>query len=247
MNDDIQWAARLEHVREVSLVGSADLAFWIERLLAEGLTPRPDANGRAQLLVIAAAARFMGIPFREVSFSIVVEPPAGAERPDASFLLRAYNSRRFFAWCERVFFATPYHRGDIRDVSTSPATMHLVAPREGEFRAQMHTDSTATTRNHSPTAEKGWQGPVYLPTNGRNRTRAAAESGLWFFAELRGQTHSFPFVENVDLLRIDPNPDSVVLRHFIDSGFKPTEWLVRPDAFHAKSKTSKRASPILRR
>ena len=35
MNTSVKWAAELAHVREVSLLGTADLAFWKDRLLKE--------------------------------------------------------------------------------------------------------------------------------------------------------------------------------------------------------------------
>ena len=47
MPKKIQYAAQLEHVREVSLRGSADLAYWTERLRAENLVPVAE-RGRAQ-------------------------------------------------------------------------------------------------------------------------------------------------------------------------------------------------------
>ena len=35
MSTSVKWAAELAHVREVSLLGTADLAFWKDRLLKE--------------------------------------------------------------------------------------------------------------------------------------------------------------------------------------------------------------------
>src|SRR5205809_54806 len=103
----IKWAARLKGVREVSLLGTANLAYWKSRLPAEGLVPA-EQDGRAKVLVIAAAALFKGISFAEVSFSIVLATGRNSDPSDA-YLVHAYNSRRFFALCERVFFATPYY------------------------------------------------------------------------------------------------------------------------------------------
>lgn len=60
----IRWAARLDDVCEVSLWGTADLGYWQSRLAAESLTPRA-SNGRAQFLLVAAASKFLGVPFRE--------------------------------------------------------------------------------------------------------------------------------------------------------------------------------------
>jgi hypothetical protein len=52
-NSTIRHVARLARVREVSLLGTADLAFWKARLQAEGLVPA-EAGGKAQVLIIAA-------------------------------------------------------------------------------------------------------------------------------------------------------------------------------------------------
>jgi hypothetical protein len=235
MNETIRWAARLDHVEEVSLAGVADLAYWQERLRPDELVPRPDPHGRAQLLVIAAAARFMGLAFREVSFSVVVDPPAGAERPDASFLLRAFNSRRSFAWCERAFFKTPYYHGHICEFSTAPPVVDLVAPREGKFRLAMGTDSNGARRTPTRTGEDGWRGPVYLPT-----PQHGPGPRKMFFAELHGHTEAYPFNKDADAVTISPGPDHNTLRELLESSFSATEWLIRTDAFHAKSKTYKR-------
>src|SRR6476469_906991 len=95
----IRWAAELSHVKEVSLRGVAELEYWGRRLEPEGLAPL-ERNGAAEVLVIAAEGRFHGITFREVSFSVSVVPPQDVKASEAAYLLRAYNSSRFFAWCE---------------------------------------------------------------------------------------------------------------------------------------------------
>src|SRR5262249_18134525 len=101
MNTSVKWAAELAHVREVSLLGTADLAFWKDRLLREGLTPA-ESDGQAQLLIIAADSKYMGVRFREMSFSVLVSNREEGPRQDAAYLVRAFNSRRLFALCERV-------------------------------------------------------------------------------------------------------------------------------------------------
>jgi len=60
MNTPIKWTAELKHVREVSLLGTADLAFWKDRLIKEELLP-VDCDGRAKLLIVAADSKFMGV------------------------------------------------------------------------------------------------------------------------------------------------------------------------------------------
>src|SRR3954470_23468112 len=91
MNTPVKWAAELTHVREVSLLGTADVAFWKDRLLKQGLVPA-ESDGRAQLLIIAADLKFKRVRFRELSFSVLVSRPEEGTRQDAAFLVRAFNS-----------------------------------------------------------------------------------------------------------------------------------------------------------
>ncbi len=88
MNTPVKWVAELAHVREVSLLGSADLALWRDRLRKEDLVPA-EKNGKAQLLVVAPDMKFMGVRFREVSFSVLVRPPEEGAGRDAAFLVHA--------------------------------------------------------------------------------------------------------------------------------------------------------------
>src|SRR5262245_16342161 len=98
MNTAVQYDAELAHVREGSLRGTADPAFSTDRLMEEELVPA-EQDGKAQLLIVAADARFLGVRFREVSFSVLVSRPGAGV-----FLVRAFNSCRLFAFCERVRF-----------------------------------------------------------------------------------------------------------------------------------------------
>jgi hypothetical protein len=238
-NKPIQWAAELAHVREVSLRGTADLAFWKERLEKEDLLPA-ERDGQAQLLIVAADAQFLGVRFRELSFSVLVCWQENGSRQDGASLVRAFNSCRFFAFCERVFFATPYSHGDVRVSASFPASIHLVNKGESAFRAEMRADSSGTVREPSRRGEDGWEGPVFLPESRRgNGCR-----GNWFFACLRGYTETYPFLPAQDSVTIRPPPDNEVLQALLDSHFVATEWAVRSDAKHAKSKTYKRAEML---
>src|SRR5262245_41871734 len=91
----VKWAAQLTHVREVSLLGSADLNFWTGQLLSANLHPA-ESDGQAKILIVAADAKYFGLRFRELSISVLVRQPSEEGR-DAPYLLRAYNSRRLFA------------------------------------------------------------------------------------------------------------------------------------------------------
>lgn len=229
MNKLIKWAAEIEHVREVSLLGTADLDSWKERLRGEGLAPA-ERDGRARVLVIAAELRFMGVRFREVSFSVLVAPPGGG---DAAYLLRAFNSCRFFAWCERVFFATPYYPGDVRVSATGPVSIRLVRKDEVAFSAAM-----GGGRGPTRTGDDGWDGPVFLPAKRGGRGERL------FFARLRGFTRAYPFIAGADTVAIRPAAGAEVLQTLLDSDFTPTEWIIRGDATHVKSKTYSRAEVV---
>ena len=236
MNTSVKWAAELAHVREVSLLGTADLAFWKDWLLKEELLPA-QSDGRAQILIIAADSKFMGVRFRELSFCVSVSRPDGGIRQDAAYLVRAFNSYRFFAFCERVFFSTPYYHGDVRVSASLPPSMHLVKKGEVVFAAQMGAGPSGLGREPSRCGEDGWDGFVFLP-EGRRR---GGRQGKLFVARLRGYTRTYAFLPGTDSVAIKASPDSEVLQALRDSHFVAKEWIIREDATHAKSKTYKRA------
>jgi hypothetical protein len=227
MNPSIQWAAVLEHVHEVSLRGEADLDFWRDRRRREDLLPA-EVDGRAQVLLIAADARFLGIRFQELSFSIQVSGSGAPARPAGAFLVHAFKSGRFFAFCERVFFRTPYSHGDVRLSASLPAAVQLVKEGQAVFQVQM-ADPRPQGREPSRSGEDGWEGPVYLPGEGR--------PGPLFHARIRGQTETYPFLAASDSLLIRPAQGCEVLQDLLDSRFVVKEWAIRADATHAKSKT----------
>jgi hypothetical protein len=239
MNTSVKWAAELAHVQEVSLLGTADLSFWKDRLLNEDLLPA-ESGGQAQLLIIASNLKYMGVRFRELSFSVLVSRREAGVPQDASYLVRAFNSFRPFAFCERVLFSTPYYHGDVRVSASLPASMHLVKKGEVVFAAEMGADASGLGRDASRSGEDGWEGPVFLPESRRGEGR----QGKLFVARLRGYTRTYPFLPGTDSVAIRPSPDSEFLEFLQtlrDSHFVAKEWIVREDAMHAKSKTYKRA------
>jgi hypothetical protein len=241
MSTPVKWAAELAHVREVSLMGTADLAFWKDRLLKEELRPAEN-DGRAQLLIIAADSKFMGVRFRELSFCVsVARRPDGGTRQDAAYLVRAFNSCRFFSFCERVLFSTPYDHGDVRVRASLPTSVHLVKRGEVVFSAEMGADLSGLGREPSRSGEDGWDGPVFLP-EGRRR---GGRQGKLFVARLRGYTRRYTFLPGTDSVALRALPDSEVLRALRDSHFLAKEWIIREDATHAKSKTYTRADLLL--
>jgi hypothetical protein len=236
MYKSIKWAAQLAHVREVSLLGTADLQFWTDWLRTEDLRPA-ECDGKAQLMVIAADAKYMRLRFQELSFSVMVQPQDSDAPQGAVYLVGAFNSRRFFAFCERVLFSTPYEYGGVALSTAMPAAIELARDRQTGFRAAMNT-GRATQRETLRACDDGWEGAVYLPSKGRQKRRA----DKLFFARLSGFTKVYPFVAGTDWLTIEPTVNSTVLRAIRDAQFVAKEWVIREDAEHAKSKTYKRQS-----
>jgi hypothetical protein len=236
MNTPVKWVAELAHVREVSLLGTADLAFWKDRLLKEDLVPL-ERDGKARLLIVAADLKFRGVRFREVSFSVLVSPPGEETRQDAAFLVHAFNSCRLFAFCERVFFSTPYYHGDVHISTSVPLSIRLIKGGEVVFQAEMPVDASAPGRGPSRGGEDGWDGPIFLP----GRRQGKDGQGKVFFAKIRGPTRTYPFQHSNDSLTIRPSQGSEVLQALLDSHFAVEEWVVREDALHAKSKTYRRS------
>jgi hypothetical protein len=140
----MKYVAELEHVREITLAGDAD---------------------DGPMLVIGAAGAFHGIRFQELSISRVI----GEER---AFMIAAFNSRRFFAWCERVFFKTPYVYGDVR---VGPRSLSV----PGVMRAEMREPRTP-----SSVGRDGWHGEVHLP------------GGRCFVAKLEGMTERYRVIDS---------------------------------------------------
>ncbi len=96
----IRYVAEPKHVREVTLVGTADFGFWSDYLQAERLTPMRCGDA-AQVLVVSAEMVYLGVRFTEVSFSIrTVLTQDGSSA--GMRLLHAFTSSRVFAWCERT-------------------------------------------------------------------------------------------------------------------------------------------------
>jgi hypothetical protein len=224
----IKYVAQLSHVREVSLFGAADLSYWAQRLRDEELVPEP-VDDRAQVLVIAADGKFRGIRFREVSFSIAVRPPQGQAPGDASYLVHAFSSNRFFAFCERLFFSTPYYPADVRVSSAPPASIDVRQGADVLFTARMGDVAGRSPRQRGP---GGWAGPVFLP-----RRRSKDHRGTLFHARIAGETAIYPFLPELDSIALRPSPHAEVFDALLASHFEAKEWHLRTDATHAKSKT----------
>ena len=222
----IRVAAAIEGVREVTLAGMADLAYWRERLRPRGLRPFDDA-GRARLLISATSARWKGLRFCELSFSIAVGDGGDESRHGGFFLAHAYNSRRALAFAERAFFKTPYDHGRLRVEIGSPARVELLDAGVPAFSAAM-----AGSRPASWSGGDTWEGVIYLPSPGK-----AGAPGPRFYARLSGDTQVYPFAPGLDTLILDPAARPAIFGQLRESDFAVSEWRVRASAAHLKSQT----------
>ncbi len=226
MQEPVRWAAQLAGVREVSLLGTADLGFWRNWLAGSGLELDPLADC-AQLMLVAAEGRFFGLTFRELSFSVLVRFRTDDRNRPGAYLLQAYNSRRLFAFCERRLFSTPYDQAEVILSAAPPIFSQLSSGGRNTFRAQLHTDGAHPVAAQSV---EGWEGPSFLPARGGRPV------DRFFFAHLRGVTDRYSYRNDHDQFELAPH-EFPVLRALADSNFRPREWVIRAQARHGKSKT----------
>jgi hypothetical protein len=222
----IKYVAEVAPVKEVTLHGRAELAYWTEKLRAENLTPLA-ADGQAQLLISSTEARFWGILFRESLIGIHIQPTAvmPAEMP-AMFLLQAWNSLSSFAWIERNLFGTPYAAGKVEVEPQLPAKLRVEQQRQTLTVATMSNEQ----RDATAVADENWQGAIFLPRRG-------SKPQQMFVAKLAGRTENYPFRERGDSLELSRSPICETIGCLIDSHFAPQTWAIRQAAAHAKSKT----------
>lgn len=239
--------ASLSHVEELTLLGKADLAWWVERLEPLGLRPLADQDGQAQVLLICAASRYLGIKFREVSVSILAGPREAARWPGpGSYLLQAFNSVRWFAWCERTFFSTPYRLARI-EMALAPAPRVAVLWNGlPVFSARMQTRAGGALDPAGSAGEAmapGWSGPVFLPPPAA--TPPGRGPRKFFLATIAGAARVVDFDPGLDQVSVgvpaglEGQQALQSLQALLDSRFAPLRWLIRSDAKHSKSRTCK--------
>lgn len=235
MTSSVKWPAQLHGVREVSLRGTADLGFWHERLADEQLTPEP-CEGRASISIIGAAGKFAGVRFRELSVSVGVTSAADSAGLPSYFLDRAFNSNRFFAFCERVFFSTPYDYANVNVESPDPTEISVTRNGHTLIGASILHTAGSTSREPAQEREESWMARIMLPSSGRT----AGRQKKMFFARISGATAVIPFNSGEDSIALHAQANGDVFDALLKSNFVPVEWIVRSNATHAKSKTYNR-------
>jgi len=229
MSEEIKFVAKLSRVTEVSLLGTADLDYWHDRLRPYGLSLVP-LDGAAQILVIAAKARFMGIPFCEVSFSVIVSPSQKRHAlQDAVCLFRAFNSNRVFAFCERTLFETPYYPAKC-EISLDPLNIKVSSHKEVLFSAQM---GSVGHREGVHSESDGWHGTItFIPP--KSLPGAPCK---YFVGRLEGATTTYSYEQSNDILILSKESGISIFSQLEESEFHGKQWIVRTSANHAKSKT----------
>jgi hypothetical protein len=231
-NATCKYIAVLPHVREIALLGTADLDYWKDRLAEEDLYPL-DFGGHAHVLVSAIESRFLGVRFREISITFFARRNDGDGGQDGLFLALAFNSSRFFAAVERTAFSTPYIHGRIRIDTGLPGSITLSDGSDATFGAAMAHEGDESFRDPVRVGDDGWDGPIFLPRVGRG-PRA---SGKWFCAKVAGHTRVYPFLPADDQVKVGLGRNHDALRRVIDSGFAGQEWSIREDSRHSRTKT----------
>ncbi len=218
----LAYAAIVHHVREITLVGRADLGFWRDALASEQLAPYDDA-GYTQMQVSVTDLRWMGIHFNEFTITVRVDPPLGQNTAQATYLACAFNSSKLLALAEQRLFHTPYSPAQITMDAQLPASFRLSDGEVTVFEARMAAASGSTA------ADALSDGPVYLPT-------PEGSSPSLFYARREGAQETARFTP-ADILTMRPWVEHPALAALIASEFTPVEWRIAHNATHRRSRT----------
>jgi len=134
--EKIQYAAEIENVKELRLIGKANFNYWKEYLSKRELFPF-NKNGFAEITISATDLKWKGVRFNELVITIATSKGKDLNEHNGFYLLQAFNSVRFFAFCERVFFFTPYHHGIEGLKEQLPFSMQLEINSQIVLRAEM--------------------------------------------------------------------------------------------------------------
>ncbi len=218
----MKYVAEIHNAREVCLVGAADLRFWQARLAFNELSPA-NIGGQAELWLTAVQLKWLGVTFRELSVAVRLDPNTAP--PPSVYLISAFNTSRVFAWCERKCFQTPYQHANV--------AVHAEQPWSFELRDDKTVTLTAQSGGIASlkSVDETWTGTIFLPATG-------ARTGRKFFhAQLSGLVEVAPFDPSSARLDLRPSPHHPVVQLLADSQFTGSEWRVRMNATHARSKT----------
>ena len=214
MPEQIEYITVVEPVLEVSLIGNASRESWQSLIQKENLVVE---GNTLEIILSAVSAKYMGIPFRELSVSLRLNE-------DEFFLIHAYNSLWWFALAERKFFRTPYYSADIQ---VAPHYIQLSKGQNRVFEAKL-ADATKVIED---TAERNtWK--IHLP----RKLRKQAHQAHCFHAILEGATQYYDLASLQTTVSTQGHSEAVFAT-LAQSDFTVRQWLVREKARHSKSKT----------
>lgn len=234
-----KWIATIAPVGEITIYGTADAGYWTDRLAGLGMRP-VTSDGLAQLLISSVTARFRGWPFRELSLSVAAAPRSSAASArqtsqDATgyWLGQAFHSSRVLAWCERVFFQTPYDLAEIELNLTRPYRLAVAQRGKPLLLAELGAAPGGEVSSPLRSGWEVWEGPIYLA----DRSAAPSAPARWFAARLEGEAQVFAVQPPSDRVELHEHAAWPLLAEFRRSGFQAREWLLRPAGRHRRSKT----------
>ncbi len=146
MGQSLKWAAQLDNVSEVSLTGTADFDYWKNHLATQGYVP-VKTDDRASIAVVSASGKFAGVRFQELSISVSVSAPNGGMGLPSFFLVQAFSSNRFFAFCERALFSTPYQFANVTVDYPEPTGVRVLQKGQVCLEASMALNPLAHQRS----------------------------------------------------------------------------------------------------
>ncbi|MBL8814520.1 MAG: hypothetical protein JNL58_00720 [Planctomyces sp.] len=231
MGQSLKWAAQLDNVSEVSLTGTADFDYWKNHLATQGYVP-VKTDDRASIAVVSASGKFAGVRFQELSISVSVSAPNGGMGLPSFFLVQAFSSNRFFAFCERALFSTPYQFANVTVDYPEPTGVRVFQKGQVCLESSMASNAAAHQRSRVERRDL-WLAQILLPFN----PQSASLRRRMFFARICGNTQIYPFLHGIDRIKIPEHSGCGAIDSLLKSNFAPVEWLIRPKASHAKSKT----------
>lgn len=226
--EHIKNAAEINNVKEITLACKADINVWRDYLEIFGLVPM-EFNGAAKIHISVTEMKFMKIRFREFVISVFVTGIHRNSGSEASFLLLAFNSNKFFAWSERNFFSTPYYHGWITfdnqnysDAGVNAKSGNIISISKSKINSRLPRFE----------GDDKWEGVVYLPNNLRKEKNIN-----WFYAAISGGTKKYDYSGKEDSLVLNNTGFDQVFHYLKKSNIAGSEWIIRNNAFHSKSKT----------
>ena len=214
-----KYLTAIQNVREVTLVGSADLEFWQDHLTNERLFPYNN-DGQAELIINAVELKWTGIIFRELVISLPVCESRDGHAMDGYYLVQAFNSSRLLALSERVFFRTPYAHGAIEVNSQGPAFVSAGNRRSSLFRAEMSGMNACLGKRDAT-----FEGKTFIQNN------------RYYHLILSGVVEIYSFLPGQDTLEIETEASNRAFRWLVESNFTGKEWRIRRNGTHARSRT----------